>query len=112
VLVNPHLSRLGSGARTAPRLEWLLSGTHFPGLAAIHIGTASLGIRNVSVIDGPVVPGKRDELAGLRGHPDLRELRVWKEIQQVSHPFHEGLVSLFLKEDQKLAELTMEYGIF
>ena len=55
---------------------------------------------------------KREELTSLRGHPDLRTSSVWREVQEVSHPFHEGLVSLFLRDDPGLSELTMEYGVF
>ena len=65
--------------------------------------------RFLSILDDPA---KRKELEGVRGHPDLRRSSVWREVQQVSHPFHEGLVSLFLKDDQKLTQLTMEYGVF
>jgi len=55
---------------------------------------------------------KRKELAGVKGHPDLRKSKAWREVQNVSHPFHQALVSLFLREDSALTALTMEYGVF
>ena len=65
--------------------------------------------RFLSILDDPA---KRTELAGVRGHADLRKSIVWREVQNMSHPFHEGLVSLFLKDDPELTDLTMEYGVF
>lgn len=38
---------------------------------------------------------KRAELAQTHTHEDLRKSQTWKEIQQVSHPFHAALLSLF-----------------
>jgi predicted nucleotidyltransferase len=65
--------------------------------------------RFVAILDDQ---GKREELAQVRDHADLRKSQVWREVQDVSHPFHEALVSLFLREDEELGRLTMEYGIF
>lgn len=56
-------------------------------------------------------PSKRDDLVEARTH-GLRDSAAWKEIRDVSQPFHEGLVNLFLRDDQQLTELTMRYGIF
>jgi hypothetical protein len=55
---------------------------------------------------------KREELEKAKSHEDLRRSQVWNEIRSVSHPFHEGLVSLFLRDHPELASLTMEYGVF
>jgi len=55
---------------------------------------------------------KRRELEQARTHDDLRNSRVWSDIRDVSGPFHEGLVKLFLNEDDELKALTMKYGLF
>lgn len=55
---------------------------------------------------------KRDDLARAQSHDDLRTSTAWKEVRELTKPFHEALVTLFLKEDGRLAALTMEYGIF
>lgn len=55
---------------------------------------------------------KRDDLEMARTHHDLRKSEAWNEIRNVSKPFHDGLVALFLKEHERLTELTMTYGIF
>lgn len=56
--------------------------------------------------------GKRGELEKEQDQAKLRQSEVWREIRQVSHAFHEGLVSLFLREEEQLIRLTMDYGIF
>jgi hypothetical protein len=55
---------------------------------------------------------KRGELEKARTHDDLRNSKVWSDVRDVSGPFHEGLVKLFLNEDDKLKALTMKYGLF
>jgi hypothetical protein len=55
---------------------------------------------------------KRSELARAHSHEDLRTSLAWKEVREVTKPFHEALVALFLREDERLTTLTMEYGIF
>lgn len=55
---------------------------------------------------------KRKELESVRSDEDLRKSPLWKEISRISHPFHEGLVSLFLRDNEELSKLTMEYGVF
>jgi predicted nucleotidyltransferase len=55
---------------------------------------------------------KRDELAKARTHEDLRNSTVWNEVRTVSKPFHEGLIALFLKDDEGLRGLTTTYGVF
>lgn len=55
---------------------------------------------------------KRGELACAHSHEDLRTSLAWKEVREVTKPFHEAVVALFLKEDERLTDLTMEYGIF
>lgn len=55
---------------------------------------------------------KRDELARAHSHEDLRTSSAWKEVREVTQPFHQALVTLFLTDDVRLNKLTMEYGIF
>lgn len=55
---------------------------------------------------------KRDELAKAKSHADLRGSAAWREIRDVSAPFHEGLVALFLGSHDELKDLTMKYGVF
>ncbi len=56
--------------------------------------------------------GKRAELAGAHTHEELRNSKAWDEVREVSRPFHESLISLFLREDENLKNLTLEYGVF
>lgn len=65
--------------------------------------------RFLAILDDP---SKREDLARAQSHEDLRQSPAWREIRQISHPFHEGLVNLFLREHPELARLTMEYGVF
>ena len=55
---------------------------------------------------------KRSDLERARTHEDLRRSAVWSEIRAVSRPFHDGLVSLFLNDNEDLKQLTMTYGVF
>jgi hypothetical protein len=55
---------------------------------------------------------KRDELAKAKTHAQLRDSTAWREIRDVSTPFHEGLVALFLGSNPELTDLTMKYGVF
>jgi predicted nucleotidyltransferase len=57
-------------------------------------------------------PEKRGELERARTHEELRTSPTWEEVRKISNPFHEGLVALFLKEDDSLRDLTMKYGVF
>lgn len=57
-------------------------------------------------------PGKRQDLERAQSHEDLRDSPAWREIREVSQPFHEGLVHLFLRDDDDLKQLGMTYGIF
>lgn len=65
--------------------------------------------RFLGVLD---VDDKREELARAQTHDDLRNSRVWAEVRELTKPFHQALVTLFLRDDERLTELTMEYGIF
>jgi hypothetical protein len=55
---------------------------------------------------------KREELARAKSHADLRDSSAWREIREVSVPFHEGLIALFLGSNSELRDLTMKYGVF
>jgi len=55
---------------------------------------------------------KRDELERAKSHEDLRNSEAWNEVRNISRPFHEGLVALFLNDDEDLKRLTMKYGVF
>ena len=55
---------------------------------------------------------KRSELEKARTDEDLRTSKAWGDVREVSHPFHDGLVALFLRDDDNLKELTMQYGMF
>ena len=55
---------------------------------------------------------KRAELERASTHQELRASEAWNEIREVSRPFHDGLVALFLRDDNRLKELTMNYGVF
>ena len=57
-------------------------------------------------------PAKRQQLVEARDHSELRSSAAWKEVQAISDPFHEGLVSLFFKSNEELSQLTMKYGVF
>ena len=57
-------------------------------------------------------PQKRGELEKARTHDDLRTSAAWKEVREVSRPFHEGFVKLFLQDDDRLKRLAMTYGVF
>ena len=65
--------------------------------------------RFLSILDDPV---QRSELEAAKSHDDLRSSEVWNEIRKISGPFHDGLVALFLKDDEELRNLTMKYGVF
>jgi hypothetical protein len=65
--------------------------------------------RFLAIVDDPE---KRSELEAAKSHEDLRGSTVWNEVRMVSAPFHDGLVSLFLKDDENLKTLTMKYGVF
>jgi hypothetical protein len=65
--------------------------------------------RFIAILDDP---DKRNELAKARTHEDLRSSAAWSEVRDVSKPFHDGLVELFLKDDDRLKHLTMTYGVF
>ena len=55
---------------------------------------------------------KRSELERAHTHEDLRNSIAWNEVREISRPFHTGLIALFLKDDERLKSLTMEYGVF
>lgn len=55
---------------------------------------------------------KREQLEKAVSHDDLRNSSAWREVQVVSHPFHDGMVKIFLNEDDRLKQLTMKYGVF
>lgn len=55
---------------------------------------------------------KRAELARPHTHEDLRHSKAWDEVREVSRPFHASLIALFLKDDEDLKNLTLEYGVF
>ncbi|HLH19093.1 MAG TPA: hypothetical protein VKX45_17865 [Bryobacteraceae bacterium] len=43
---------------------------------------------------------------------DMSDSVVWREVRDMSHTFHEGLVELFFGNDSELSKLTKEYGVF
>ncbi|MEZ5354947.1 MAG: nucleotidyltransferase domain-containing protein [Bryobacteraceae bacterium] len=55
---------------------------------------------------------KREDLARAKSHSELRESTAWREIRDISAPFHEGLVTLFFGSHKDLTDLTMKYGVF
>lgn len=55
---------------------------------------------------------KRSELERAHTHEDLQGSRVWKEMGGISRQFHHSLVTLFMKTNESLCELSMEYGLF
>lgn len=55
---------------------------------------------------------KRTELECANSDEDLRNSKAWEEVRSVSRPFHDGLVALFLSDDEPLRTLTMKYGVF
>lgn len=57
-------------------------------------------------------PDKRRELETTSDPDAVRSSPAWAEVRSISAPFHDGLVSLFLKDDPRLAAITMKYGIF
>ena len=57
-------------------------------------------------------PEKRSELQHTHTHEDLRHSRVWKEMGGISRQFHQSLVTLFMKGNESLCELTLEYRLF
>jgi predicted nucleotidyltransferase len=65
--------------------------------------------RSLAILDDKK---KRDELERAKSHEDLRKSEAWKEVRDVSRPFHEGLVALFLNDDEDLKTLTTIYGVF
>lgn len=65
--------------------------------------------RFLAILDDP---GKRAELADAHTHEDLRNSKAWDEVREVSRPFHAALISLFLRDDEHLKNLTLEYGVF
>lgn len=65
--------------------------------------------RFLAILDDP---RKRGDLEMATSHEDLRNSTAWQEVREVSRPFHEGLVALFLNDDEELKNLTMKYGVF
>jgi hypothetical protein len=65
--------------------------------------------RFLSILDDQ---DKRADLARAHTHEGLRGSTAWNEIREVSRPFHAGLIVLFLKDDEALKNLTLEYGVF
>ena len=57
-------------------------------------------------------PEKRSELEHAHTHEDLRGSKVWKEMGGISRQFHRSLIMLFMKGNESLCDLTMEYGLF
>lgn len=56
-------------------------------------------------------PEKRIELKRLKLDNALTN-EVWNEARAASHRFRPAVEDLFLKDDAKLRELTLRYGIF
>jgi hypothetical protein len=65
--------------------------------------------RFLTILDDEV---KRSELEKAQNHEDLRRSCAWEEVRKVSQPFHDGLISLFLGDNEELRNLTMRYGLF
>ena len=61
----------------------------------------------LSLLDGE----KRHELERMT-EPEMSASPVWKEVRDMSHEFSSGIVELFFGADEKLRELTTEYGVF
>ena len=57
-------------------------------------------------------PDQRADLERAQTHDDLRSSPTWAKIRDVSKPFHDGLVNLFLRDNEQLKDLTMKYGVF
>ena len=55
---------------------------------------------------------KRKKLESAKWDERFRDSSLWAEVRSVSHRFHDGLVSLFLKEHEDLTNLAMTYGVF
>jgi len=55
---------------------------------------------------------KRGELERARTHDDLRSSGAWRAVRELSRPFHQGLVKLFLDEDPRLKKLTRNMVCF
>lgn len=54
---------------------------------------------------------KRDHLKNLH-YDNVPGDKVFNEVRQQGHEFQEGLTSLFFKDNQKLRDLTIFYGVF
>jgi predicted nucleotidyltransferase len=56
-------------------------------------------------------PEKRGHLKGLRPE-DVKGDTVFDEVRRFSHEFQDGLTAMFFKDDEKLRDLTIFYGVF
>ena len=65
--------------------------------------------RFLGILDDPQM---RAELARAHTHEDLRHSTAWDEVRAASRPFHDALIGSFLKDDDELKKLTVEYGVF
>ncbi|MDA1314982.1 MAG: nucleotidyltransferase domain-containing protein [Acidobacteria bacterium] len=66
--------------------------------------------RFLSILDDPA---QRKELEVLSiDNDEMKMSAVWNEIRRVGKNFQGGLTNLFFEENQELARLTKEYGIF
>jgi len=74
------------------------------------IGGLILGTydRFLAILDDPE---KRKHLKEL-GPEAFAEDTLFKDVRVMSHTFQDGLVQLFFKSNDALAELTMKYGVF
>lgn len=55
---------------------------------------------------------KRKALESATDPDGFRAAETWAEVREMTKPFHEGLVNLFLRDNADLKTLTMEYGLF
>jgi hypothetical protein len=44
--------------------------------------------------------------------PELSSSEIWREIHEISHDFHSGLVELFFGNDEEFRTLITQYGVF
>ena len=55
---------------------------------------------------------KRSVLEQAPNDEEFRGSKAWGEVREVSRPFHDGLVALFLSDNDDLKNLSMKYGVF
>jgi len=118
---GPAREALRTSGSNAPLVEYLETKLDLPPLQVIaaaiaqtsdraRIGGLILGTydRFLAILDDPE---KRKHLKEL-GPEAFAEDTLFKDVRVMSHTFQDGLVQLFFKSNDALAELTMKYGVF